>query len=187
MLSFLLAGSLWLWIFTIAFIVFEFAFIYNELGWGSTITLFIYTALLIWLFDAPILTYIWTNPLPTIIYTLLYFATGVVWSFFKWYMRVSDYVREYNKEKAIYDNREEKDSGDKFYAPSRKPEASEHKTTFAQWIAYWPFSALWFLLEDAFKRFIDYLVTRFSGIYNKIEKAAYSKLDKEIQYEKKRT
>jgi len=168
-LGFILIESIWWWLLTVAFLGTEIYGTHEENGWVSSFSLMMYVGILAFFFNVPVFSYIVDNPLTIILATLGYVVAGTLWSFFKWWMVVNDYVKKYNKLK----------KDDKNYTSTYdRPAASDEKTTFAYWIAYWPLSITWFFFGDFLNRIFKGIVDKFGRVYESIEKKAFSKLEK---------
>jgi hypothetical protein len=106
------------------------------------------------------LTYAKDNPLTIVGFVLGYLFVGTIWSIIKWWLYLTnlrDYYREY---KYSYNK-------DKF-------SASRNKERIINWMAYWPLSAIWTLINDpikkGFKRIFAGLENRFQSISDNITK-----------------
>lgn len=57
------------------------------------------------------------------------------------------------------------------------PVANDHKTEIISWIIYWPFSLLWYLIDDPLKKFGKFLYRNLVSIYDKMSKRMFADLD----------
>lgn len=48
------------------------------------------------------------------------------------------------------------------------PDASDFKGKLSRWIAYWPFSAFWTLLDDPIRRIAEWLYSVLQGLYRNV-------------------
>jgi hypothetical protein len=95
---------------------------------------------------------------------LLYFVFGVVWSFFKWFFflrRRRDNLLNIHRVKANGLNIDD------------IPLAKDNTNRLASWITYWPFSAIWTLLNDPVRKFVRFLVETFGGFYDRMSQSAF--------------
>ena len=90
-----------------------------------------------------------------------YVGVGVVWSFIKWYFYLL------NERDEIKEN-----------VYMSIPTAASHKAQLFGWMAYWPWSALWTLLNDPFKRLFKLIVARLGKVYDKIAQTVMSDIIK---------
>ncbi len=101
-----------------------------------------------------------------VLYSLLYFVSGVVWSFGKWFfylMRIRDEIKEGKHEINKYNERF------MFLLNGKKaPEASKHKSKIVAWICYWPFSFVGTILNDPLRRFVNFIYNRLGSTYQKM-------------------
>ena len=54
------------------------------------------------------------------------------------------------------------------------PIAGSHTSTIAQWIIFWPISAIWTLINDPLYRLGTFLATRIRGVFQRISNAMFS-------------
>lgn len=64
--------------------------------------------------------------------------------------------------------------------PFVKPIASENKSRIMGWIAYWPWSGLWTLINDPFRKICTFLYQRIKGFLQDIADKIYADIDKEL-------
>ncbi len=48
------------------------------------------------------------------------------------------------------------------------PQAKDNKELIGSWMTWWPFSILWTIFSDILRRFYNWVIDRFMGIYNTI-------------------
>jgi len=174
---FLLVGSLWFWIFVVAFIALEFFWIEaRESGIGATTTLALFLTALYFFSDAALFTWLAAHPLEILVGAAAYFVIGGGWGFAKWFLYLKERADEYREARqqflmskgfksATLDMRipeelrarwnDKRDHGSHYgtgYGTNKKrPIASENKSTIIMWMSYWPWSALWTLVRDPFR------------------------------------
>jgi hypothetical protein len=54
------------------------------------------------------------------------------------------------------------------------PKASENKDKLVRWIAWWPFSATWTLINDPIRKIANQVFAQLHGVYTKISKRAFA-------------
>lgn len=155
----LVFGTIWFWIFFLvmsSFIIWAIELDYP----GRATGVFIAFAILFFFLGGreaikDLLSFMTSNPPGAIGFIVGYFVAGTVWSIAKWYFFLLNI-----RDRAL-ENREHFTS-----VQSRMitiPKVKEHKSRIVGWMVYWPFSAVWTILNDPVRRI-------FLHIYRKIEK-----------------
>jgi len=54
------------------------------------------------------------------------------------------------------------------------PLASQNKSRIITWMMCWPWSALWTLIDEPFKRFFNFVFENLKGVYQSISESAFS-------------
>lgn len=54
-----------------------------------------------------------------------------------------------------------------------RPKAAQNKSNITGWIAFWPLSAVWTLIDDPVRRLIDYIFARFKNLYELMSKSVF--------------
>lgn len=54
-----------------------------------------------------------------------------------------------------------------------RPKAARNKASITGWIAFWPLSAVWTLIDDPVRRLIDYIFARFKNLYELMSKSVF--------------
>lgn len=54
-----------------------------------------------------------------------------------------------------------------------RPKAAQNKASITGWIAFWPLSAVWTLIDDPVRRLIDYIFARFKNLYELMSKSVF--------------
>lgn len=116
-----------------------------------------------------IVGFILYNPVYIFWIGVLYLALGVSWSLFKWFV----YCRDARKK---FDERS--------YAKSGvsdlnlwKPNAQDNKARITGWMVFWPWSSLWFLINDPIRRAFSSLFDYLQGIFQRISDKAFEGAD----------
>lgn len=163
-----LIGTLWFWIlFGVAscLIIFflEDALRYNrDIGGGTKSTLVILAVLILYYFLGSredifnLLTFVKDHPFLTLSRIGMYIGVGVIWSFFKWFFYLTNI-----KEKLLskYNN-----DLTKIYE-YEIPAAADNKSRIITWMSYWPFSALWTLINEPFRKTFKFIYSKIEGIF----------------------
>jgi hypothetical protein len=172
-------GTLWFWIaFVVAsgLIIFFLESALEELneddggGWKSTLTIIGFVGLYWWLGDSAdllsILQYIKTNTVGFLTWIGVYILIGLVWSVVKWYfflLNARDKAVERQKDGRILENYE-------------LPTAAKNKARIITWMSYFPFSMLWTVINEPFKRLYNFLYGRFVSVFERLEKYVLGEL-----------
>jgi hypothetical protein len=123
------------------------------------------TALFLWLIylltNFNILGYVRDNPLTVLMYVGIYLVIGMVYSIVRWDRFVANWRAEFDSLSS---------TRDKDYAIGRRPTASNSKSRITHWMAYWPWSGLWWLLSDFLTELFSFLYRRLGKVYEYIEK-----------------
>lgn len=153
----------WIWVL----IILDFCFICIWTGddeqWGTaaTISVLFVLGLLQWLTPFKAFTYTYENPLPVALGAVAYFSVGAIWSVIKWWFAEKARVR-----------RAKKDWGDTWR--NRKTVAGAYRSTVLVWIGYWPFSLVWTLVSDPFRRMVHWIYDELNRVYQRITDSVWS-------------
>jgi hypothetical protein len=111
----------------------------------------------------------------------VYLVAGVAWSFAKWYFFVLNKKRAYteilarflaeNKLQNLNDPASLKKFNNVWALKSLgkiPPQANENKSEIIGWISYWPWSAVWTLLDDFVTKIFQEIYARLAGTFQKI-------------------
>jgi hypothetical protein len=94
-------------------------------------------------------------------YVGIYLAVGMGYSIIRWDRYVAKwYVENYNNEE---DRVKERRYGS-------RPTVGTSKNRIVHWMAYWPWSGLWWLLSDFLTEVFSFLYRRLGRVYEMIEK-----------------
>ena len=208
-LALFVLGSFWWYSITACYVVWAIFLAEREsVTWVLT-SLTIYLVFLSFLGGVNVFSYVFYNPLYSFLVVLGYFIFGIIWSFVKWWLRVTDkaqacleareiFMKEHTdkfnsailldlqlSEKSGRNLRDEWESHIKFKDDFKKPVAIENKERISVWIIYWPFSILWSFIHDFIQRLWEQFVIRFQRVYQGISDRAYSKVEGPISIKKK--
>lgn len=142
--------------------------------------------------DVNLVGYVASHPLHVVGFILGYFVVGAVWSVVKWALHVLDCRDKYRELKAKYEelpadcrdvegprHNDQYKSLDHYiknnlyyskyqYSFPPPPKVSKHKKLVVKWIAYWPFSMIWSLIDDFVRRAAKAIYNFLSGFMQKI-------------------
>lgn len=117
---------------------------------------------------------------------LIYTVIGILWSLFRWYKFCTKYVKKHinddypswmEKEKVskLISESEKKNEKRKYNEESIRSHLSPslHKSMFAGWIIYWPWSMLWNIVGDICNSIYDFMKHVYGVVSNSIINAAF--------------
>lgn len=174
MLELFLVGSVGFWLLIAAEIVVLLALTEYEKPVWSLVSLVAVGLLLKFFGGYSVVDLVLSYPMETVASVFGYFLLGTLWAVAKWYFFVRTKREVYLAAKEAYLKKPEtrvnrelgkepvetETSWEESYARgmclnSKKgiaPLARDHKVRILQWMAYWPWSAFWTLVNDAVKR-----------------------------------
>lgn len=166
-------GTLWFWIAFVGvsgLIIFFLESALDDLnkddggGWKSTLTVLGFVGAYWWLGDSAdllsIIQYIKTNTVGFLTWVGAYVLIGLIWSVVKWYFFLLN-----ARDKAV----EKHNDGDVLY-DYELPTAAKNKARIITWMSYFPFSMLWTVINEPFKRLYNFLYARFVSVFERLEK-----------------
>lgn len=150
----------------------------ERFGWAS-LTAVASVAVAQWMHWADIWGLIRENALVSALYVGGYVASGVAWSFVKWFsflMRFRDVLKEV------------KVKGSDHYGASsyrgvsllKRPAAAESKGKITAWMIFWPFSAVGTVLNDPVRRLFAFLFGRFKHLYQRMSDRVFKDVDFDV-------
>jgi hypothetical protein len=116
------------------------------------------------------LTYIMAHPGETILWVAGYFLVGAAWSLVKWYFWLLKIRRQLDqKDPTSYDRVLYSAGVGKF-----PPHPGDYKARIVGWIALWPASMLWTVINDPVRRAAEEIYARLGGTYQKISNRVFA-------------
>lgn len=107
----------------------------------------------------------------TVLYSIIYFFFGIIWSFFRWGRLSKKKYKKYLE--VIENNRKNFDIDIELY----KPQVRENKEQITGWILYWPFSFFRYLFSNLFKDITDKIIKMLTGFYNRITNFHFNQVE----------
>lgn len=156
----------------------------------------------------------------------IYIVLGILWSFAKWYFKLSNVRDTYLELKAKYaengklpadflkapmaeedcQSKDDRQAREETYGRNRdffsyvnsrmqtyvsttgtdigndptligqtiKPLATRHKSSITQWIAFWPISFTWTMINDPVRKIANYIFSRIKGTFQKMSDAMFA-------------
>lgn len=120
------------------------------------------------LIHLPLFTWIREHPWQAVLYVAGYFVAGAIWSVAKWYFAESERVRQVRERYADHVKQSNHVMSWPEYAATRKTDPSAHTREIKWWIAFWPLSMLWTLLNDPLRRAARRIAYELRGVYQRI-------------------
>jgi hypothetical protein len=162
-------GTLYFWLLLMAAIAFVIFSIESEWGGtGATVTMSITFCLMYFLgakdHIGSALSHIVNNPGTVVLMMLGYLLIGVIWSIRKWYVYVG------KKKNKILNKIKDGDTigtNIEFDLDLRY-----HKGRIISWMCYWPFSVVWFLINDPVRAIYNFIFEKIKRIYGRIAESA---------------
>lgn len=203
-------GGLWFWSLLGLASLLLIVCLEKDSGFVTTVVFAVTLAVLLCLGNANWLTWVFQNPLYFGLGVLGYLAVGVGWGVGKWWAYVRNCAARYRRERREWLERQIekgdlgvagcrealrtgvlKDSAkwawktyikDRYYGSQiTKPSASHCKGQITVWMTYWPWSALWTLINDPVRRFFCWAYEQLSGVLQEISNRAFQDIENEME------
>jgi len=180
----LLVGGIGFWILLVLSSIIILACLDHENDLGAFLSVVGTLAVLQLFSGVDLVSYVQSNPLALLWGGGLYFILGTLWSFFKWWVHVKDARKVYDHERDDFlghggDMTPEEKARWKGLAP-RIPEAIKNKSRIMGWMTFWPWSALWFVINDPIRRAFKAIYERLQGAYQRIVDKAFAGTEKDF-------
>lgn len=201
MFDLFLIGTMSFWILVLVEFILLLALVeYEKPGLGALSLLGVGILLKVFA-NVNLLEYVLQFPWQTALGALGYFSIGTVWSIFKWYFFVRNKRELYLAAKEEYAKNPPEmkwERGDKVaeikefpsaweksyergkFLNSKKglePLPGDNKSRILMWMAYWPWSAFWTLINDSVKKVYKFIYENISGLLLRISKAAFKDVE----------
>lgn len=200
--TFFALGSVWYFLLTAGWVVLLFYWVEKEFIFLSGFNIVLYILFLQFIIHKNVLGGLFEHPTSTLLFVVIYFAFGFVWSFVKWWLFVNKKALAYkvgrmnwlqNQKKGRtrhqYDSKELideitlettvpeslKEDWRHFSSCSLclRPKAVDNKKLISHWVLYWPISALWSLLDDFVGKVMRMIIVKIRFVYDGITKNAF--------------
>lgn len=163
----------------------------------------------VWIMEQSGVINIFTSPLTVLYWGAIYMSIGAGWSFVKWfsflYKRSDklqklklDFIKKYNtnpqretpltvdvgtkipKEimSEFRDHLSNKGYLDRSSSPLI-PQISDNKARITSWIVWWPWSAIWTVLNDPIRRLAEFIYNRLQTTYQAVANRVFAKFQVE--------
>ena len=166
-LEFLAVGAWGFWILiAISAIIMSELMDTDNPGW-ATITAIGTVTILAVMGDFNPLVWLRTNPTEVVFCIIAYFVLGAVWGVIKWYFwllkarrKLDDIAREHPGLNGVTAYTMLRNAGLSSEFP---PKVGDHKTRIMGWMALWPASMVWTVLNDPVRRGFEEIYNRLGG------------------------
>ncbi len=203
MLELFVIGTLWFWLYAAVVFAVLVALTESEKpGWALS-TIIASTVLVTWANGGSPLTWVAHHPVTVVVLVVAYFVGGVLNARYKWGKVVYGKRRELNEEieKFLKDHGIEgtvipPELEEKWFSRisihryaaegilSYKPRLRDHKGQIITWMAYWPWSVFWTLLNDPIRWAFEEIYALIHGWFQSVADDAFK--DAPIQQPKKK-
>jgi|SRR3989344_4947432 len=161
-------------------------------GGGWAITAYLGVALLLqFCGDIKVFTYAWGHPVWAFIYLIAFVFIGVAYSCSRWARFLKQKSLEFAQRKAeffttykITENTipsKREYEWKTFLRSHPQPQAKGHSFRIIHWIAYWPWSLVWFLLHDYFRKFFQHVYETFEWVFDGISNYMWKDIRTELE------
>jgi hypothetical protein len=162
-------GTFWFWVLIAAEMLTLVLLVENEQSAWATISV-ICTLIALQIFGGvPVWQFILHNPLVIVLFLAIYCLLGTGWCVAKWWLYVKDQLYRYNDAKRDYlenhritgdqipqdkwnDFMAHMGSYTKYGTIVLRPKVREHKSMVYLWMAYWPWSFVFTILNDPVRK-----------------------------------
>ena len=125
-----------------------------------------------WFFMTHISLFAWikAHPAQIAMYVAGYFVAGAAWSVVKWWFAETKRVQQARNDFSMRHNTHYHNDAETWaeYAQRMKTKPLDHKSDILWWIACWPFSVLWTLIDDPVRRICRRIYDELQGVYQRI-------------------
>lgn len=109
---------------------------------------------------------------------VVYLFIGALWSVAKWLFFLWEAKAWYTKNKARMDDDLKRGyfEGNRYFRDHKDfpPRAARHKAQIMLWIAYWPFSMVWTLLNDPITRAVKAIYNALGGLMQRMSDRVFA-------------
>ena len=168
--EFLAVGALGFWLLLAPIIMSE--MLDNDApGWATIVAMVTVAVLVVFGGFNPI-SYLAEHPGEIVLAVSAYFFAGAVWSLVKWYFWLVKLRRRIDageaQDRVLYT------AGMRQFPPH----PGDHKSRIIGWIALWPASMLWTMINDPVRRAAEEINARLGGTYQHISNRVFKGYDK---------
>ena len=177
MLAFFAFGAFGFFLLLVLLVILLFFCVESDSPGVGTLAVLGFAALTCWSSSFNPFAWLTANWLVVVITFAVYCFCGVMWSIKKWSDYVSSRITHLKEAATRARNNRDTLRENISYGYREIPKVSQNKSKLACWICYWPFSAIWWFVDDWF----HFLVRSLQGVYRSITMRAYAGLDAELK------
>lgn len=193
-------GGIFFWLLVFVEFCFLCSCIYHSRTWHApAFSLLVFALLLQFFGQIPIGQFVWNNPGTCLFWSIVFLIIGSFWAICKWWFFVRDNRQRYDEsfaefiEKTGYDARELSveqrvewhdylngkkryyfNDYDEYRSIVAHPKASEHKHRIKVWVAFWPISLFWTMLNDPIMKAINMIYIQLHGLLQRISDSVWT-------------
>lgn len=188
-MEFLVFGGLLFWIAVAIVAALSIIFVEKQKNWSTFITLVLFAVALEWFSNVKPITWVFHHPMKLLVYIGVYAIIGAVWSVIKWWLYTLDARDRYTKSRVEYmqqNNLAEMGEIDvkrfvKLYKLEKFPPMPHNEAMrISVWIAYWPLSGLWTLINDPIRRLFIAIRQSLQGVYTGISNSIFAQYKSDL-------
>ena len=186
-------GTVWFWFVIAAACVIMIAAIEFENVGLATISMIVTLATLGYWGDFNVLTYAREHPPWAIGVVAGYFLAGTVWAVCKWWFYVRRKLEKYGEARDIFFRTNDLPSGpvpeeDKVrfrdhlqYHECGVPQVGEEKSRIMTWMAYWPWSMVWTIVNDPIRKIFRHIFKSIQEFLQRISDRVFRDVIKDFE------
>ena len=168
--EFLAVGALGFWLLLAPIIMSE--MLDNDAPGWATIVAMVTVAVHVVVWGFTPISYLAEHPGESVLGIAAYFFAGAVWSLVKWYFWLVKLRRRLDSGETV--SRVIYTAGVHGFPPN----PGDHKSRIIGWIALWPASMLWTMINDPVRRAAEEINARLGGTYQHISNRVFKGYDK---------
>jgi len=115
--------------------------------------------------------YVVENPVATAMIVLGYFIAGTVWSIVKWYFHLKMLHRK-GKWPTVYVDAPSGAFKDRILK-AVAPKAKDNRSHILMWMSWWPFSALWTMVNDPVRKAFEWIFDSLEKTFDRISERVF--------------
>lgn len=186
--TFFIVGGIWFWLLSAIVIVLLLWEVHRDRPILGLITVGLYLGMIHLFGDASLPSTINTSPWILYMGIPIYFLAGAIWGVTRWVLFVNRNAIEYKKYRKDFltDRKnhpslsgvtitedtlvpeELREKWARRHNSFERPSARNNKWKIITWMCYWPFSMVWFAIDEPWRYIYDALSSMFQKISNKI-------------------
>jgi len=180
--TFLIFGTLWFWVAIAIFTIAMLALIEYEKPFSAFLVIAVTLSMFEFGAGYDLFAWVVSNPLLTVEFIVGYIVLGIMWSIAKWFFFVLNARDRYSAKRQQWLKDLKLGETLEQYIIRARPSAYDqfppspvaNRDRIILWMAYWPFSALWTLINDPLKRIWRFTFNRITAFLTWISNRAFA-------------